>query len=138
MTIDINLSELKYLSSHLDPRECRRLVACLYRDNQKSENCINSLLEWNDYKKGETGHEILSRYLRFIGRRDLADWLAKTTFNELANDLRDSLGFQLETNKTTLTPSSRFAIFSITFFFSYLYLQSKHFYSQINLNSFFS
>lgn len=29
-TIDINLSELEYIASHLDPFECRRLIAALH------------------------------------------------------------------------------------------------------------
>ena len=29
-TIDVNLSELEYLAAHLEPRECRRLVAALH------------------------------------------------------------------------------------------------------------
>ena len=29
-TIDVNLAELEYLAAHLDPYECRRLVAALH------------------------------------------------------------------------------------------------------------
>lgn len=32
-TIDVNLSELEYLAAHLEPAECRRLVAALHYDD---------------------------------------------------------------------------------------------------------
>ncbi|XP_015109798.1 uncharacterized protein LOC107036372 [Diachasma alloeum] len=106
-TIDINLSELEYLAAHLDPFECRRLVAALhYKTYELPENiagaerridedipCLRQLLHWNNSPSegvGET-HEDLEHRLRQINRHDLANWLGKTVFKELGTDIEKSL-----------------------------------------------
>lgn len=61
----------------------------------KDTSCIYLLLHWNSSKnegKGET-HEIIQHRLRQIGREDLAEWLGKTTFQELGKDIRAGLNF---------------------------------------------
>lgn len=55
--------------------------------------CLRLLLHWNstpDEGRGQT-HEMLFRRLRQIGRDDLAEWLGKTVFHELGEDLKRSL-----------------------------------------------
>ncbi|XP_058798118.1 uncharacterized protein LOC131668192 [Phymastichus coffea] len=106
-TIDVNLSELEYLAARLDLQECRRLVAALhYHNYELPENledaesnigedmsCLRLLLHWNSRVSEGLGqsHELLERRLRQLGRRDLADWLGKTTFRELGKDLLRSI-----------------------------------------------
>ncbi|XP_044272649.1 uncharacterized protein LOC123016362 [Tribolium madens] len=106
-TLDLNFAELKYLSDHLLPEECRRLVAAahfksymmpneLWQAEQalpKDEPCIELLLHWNSAEgegKGDT-HESLEHRLRQMGRYDLADWLGRTVFHQLGEDLERSL-----------------------------------------------
>ncbi|XP_015518303.2 uncharacterized protein LOC107223204 [Neodiprion lecontei] len=106
-TIDINLSELEYLAGHLDPSECRRLVAALhYNSFELPENisgaerkvnddipCLRQLLHWNSSPgegRGQT-HEDVEHRLRQLKHNDLADWLGKTTFKQLRNDLDRAL-----------------------------------------------
>lgn len=51
------------------------------------------LLHWNsEYGEGlgET-HEVVGHRLRQIGRHDLADWLGKTVFHELGQEMKRSL-----------------------------------------------
>ncbi|XP_025836455.1 uncharacterized protein LOC112906479 [Agrilus planipennis] len=120
-TIDLNLPELQYLADHLHKEECKRLVAALhFKSYDKpclldlAENkvpsdptCLELLLHWNSTPgegKGET-HEILLHRLRQIGRDDLADWLGKTVFHQLGNDLEREINealddFQNVTEKT--------------------------------------
>ncbi|KAK5640809.1 hypothetical protein RI129_009356 [Pyrocoelia pectoralis] len=106
-TIDLNLAELQYLADHLHAEECRRLVASLHFNSYNTpkaldiaeENvskdipCIRLLLHWNSQKgegKGET-HEVLQHRLRQLGHSDLADWLGKTVFHELGEELMENL-----------------------------------------------
>ncbi|KAB0800031.1 hypothetical protein PPYR_07911 [Photinus pyralis] len=106
-TIDLNIAEFQYLADHLHPEECRRLVASLHFSSYKEpkaldvaeENvskdipCIRLLLHWNSQKgegKGET-HEVVQHRLRQLGRADLADWLGKTVFHELGEELMEEL-----------------------------------------------
>lgn len=102
-TIDVNIAELRYLADHLTPLECRRLVAALHfksfnipnsldqaeRKVPTDETCLQLLLHWNSKTgegRGET-HELLEHRLRQIGKGGLADWLGKTVFKQLGNDL---------------------------------------------------
>ncbi|KAJ8682303.1 hypothetical protein QAD02_018095 [Eretmocerus hayati] len=106
-TVDINLSEFRYLANHLKPFECRRLVAALHYDTyelpedldeaarklSKDMKCLNLLLHWNSAEsegRGET-HAVLEQRLRQLGHKKLADWLGKTTFKELSKDLLNSV-----------------------------------------------
>ncbi|XP_048507542.1 uncharacterized protein LOC125500142 [Athalia rosae] len=106
-TIDVNLSELEYLAGHLNPSECRRLVAALHymtfelpesiagAERKLDENipCLRLLLHWNSSPgegRGQT-HEDIEHRLRQLNRNDLADWLGKTTFKELGRDLGRAL-----------------------------------------------
>ncbi|GLV34865.1 hypothetical protein CBL_09345 [Carabus blaptoides fortunei] len=106
-TVDVNMPELQYLADHLQPNECRRLVAALHfksynqlnaldaAESQVSEDipCLRLLLHWNSARGeglGET-HELLYRRLHQIGRDDLAEWLGNTVFYELGQELKRSL-----------------------------------------------
>ncbi|KAJ8979982.1 hypothetical protein NQ317_013731, partial [Molorchus minor] len=111
-TIDLNAAELQYIGDHLTPEECRRLLAAAHykvylepnaldqaeRKVSKDISCIELLHHWNSQPgegKGET-HELLEHRLRQMGKYDLADWLGKTVFHELAVDLNRSLEHGLE------------------------------------------
>ncbi|XP_051158504.1 uncharacterized protein LOC127279861 isoform X5 [Leptopilina boulardi] len=100
-------SDDEYIASHLDPFECRRLVAALHYSSQdlpKSLSgaerkvneeipCLRQLLHWNmstNEGKGKT-HEELERRLRQMNRNDLAEWLGKETFKQLGKDLGRAL-----------------------------------------------
>ncbi|RZC41116.1 L-xylulose reductase, partial [Asbolus verrucosus] len=106
-TIDLNFAELEYLADHLLPEECRRLVAAAHfksymepnfldqaeRAIPKDEPCLQLLLHWNSAEgegRGET-HEALEHRLRQMGKYELADWLGKTVFHQLGEDLENSL-----------------------------------------------
>ncbi|GJQ73532.1 hypothetical protein Trydic_g13884 [Trypoxylus dichotomus] len=106
-TIDVNLPEYQYIANHLEPQECRKLVAALHFHSydlppsvNEAENlldkdvpCIRLLLHWNSSPgegRGET-HEALTHRLRQLGREDLADWLGRTVFHELGKDIERSL-----------------------------------------------
>lgn len=106
-TIDINLSELQHIADHLHPDECRRLVASLHFNSYEEPNsldqaerkvpkdvpCVQMLIHWNSQAgegRGQT-HEVVMRRLNQLGRRDLADWLGRTVFNQLGKDLEHSL-----------------------------------------------
>ncbi|XP_014235988.1 uncharacterized protein LOC106658502 [Trichogramma pretiosum] len=120
-TIDLNLQELEYLAAHLRAKECRLLVAALHFDSyelpkqlseaeaaiSKKIPCLRQLLHWNSSPGEGAGktHQHLEHRLRQIGRRDLADWLGKTTFRELGKDVlravNDSFGQLVPTEETT-------------------------------------
>ncbi|XP_022916544.1 uncharacterized protein [Onthophagus taurus] len=121
-TVDVNLPELQYLADHLDPKECRKLVAALHFHSYdlpnnieeaelrlaKDMSCIRLLLHWNGTPgegKGET-HEVLSRRLRQLGRQDLSDWLGRTVFHELGKDIERSLDAPFKAFLTTSPPKS--------------------------------
>ncbi|KAK0173055.1 hypothetical protein PV328_006309 [Microctonus aethiopoides] len=106
-TIDVNLSQFEYLASHMDEFECRQLIAALHyitydlpqsmagaiRKIDENTSCLSHLLHWNSSPaegKGQT-HEHLQHRLRQINRIDLADWLGKSVFKELSNDLNNIL-----------------------------------------------
>lgn len=107
MTIDTNFAEFQHLADHLRFDECRRLIAALHFGDYEEPNaldqaerripkdipCLNALLHWNSASgegRGET-HEILQHRLRQIGRFDLADWLGRTVFRQLGEDVKRSL-----------------------------------------------
>lgn len=50
-TIDINLSELEYIASHLDPFECRRLVAALHYSSQDLPKSLSGAGTLSLFKK---------------------------------------------------------------------------------------
>ncbi|KAF2894508.1 hypothetical protein ILUMI_11669 [Ignelater luminosus] len=102
-TVDLNLPELQYLADHLRPDECRFLVAALHFKSYEQPNaleqaeekvskdipCLRLLLHWNSAPgegRGET-HEAVQHRLRQLGRNDLADWLGKTVFHELGEEM---------------------------------------------------
>ncbi|XP_076226651.1 uncharacterized protein LOC143174871 [Nomia melanderi] len=102
-TIDVNINELEYLASRLNPFECRRLIAALHYTAYELPNnlaeaernvdddipCIRHLIHWNSSPaegKGKT-HESLAHRLRQINRNELADWLGKSAFTQLGKDL---------------------------------------------------
>ncbi|KAJ8948438.1 hypothetical protein NQ318_007961, partial [Aromia moschata] len=106
-TIDLNTAELQYLADHLTPEECRRLIAAAHFKSYQEPNaldqaerkvskdvpCIALLHHWNSQQgegKGET-HELLEHRLRQMEKNELADWLGRTVFHELAVDLNRSL-----------------------------------------------
>ncbi|KAL0128634.1 hypothetical protein PUN28_003785 [Cardiocondyla obscurior] len=106
-TIDVNLSELEYLVARLNPFECRRLIAALHyttydlpknlaaaeRKVDEEIPCLRQLLHWNsspDEGRGKTHAAIIHR-LRQLNRNDLAEWLGKTTFQQLGKDLEKSI-----------------------------------------------
>ncbi|KAL7300184.1 hypothetical protein TKK_0007029 [Trichogramma kaykai] len=123
-TIDLNLQELEYLAAHLRAKECRLLVAALHFDSyelpkqlreaeaaiSKKIPCLRQLLHWNSSPGEGAGktHQHLEHRLRQIGRRDLADWLGRTTFRELGKDVlravNDSFGQLVPTEETTSSP----------------------------------
>lgn len=70
----------------------------------KDESCLELLEHWNSEKgegKGET-HEVLEQRLRQMEKNELADWLGRTVFRELGQDLNKSLkeGFNEILNNT--------------------------------------
>lgn len=68
------------------------------RKIEKDVECIDLLHHWNSEEgegKGET-HEVLEHRLRQMGKVELADWLGKTIFRELAEDLNRSLDKDLD------------------------------------------
>ncbi|GBP42384.1 hypothetical protein EVAR_30017_1 [Eumeta japonica] len=105
----MNIPEFEYIADHLTEEECRHLVAALHfvsydlpaslsaaeRKVPLDVPCINLLLQWNSGKeKWEgygKGHEEVAHRLRQLGKRDLADWLGKTVFDDLAKDVNDTL-----------------------------------------------
>uniref|UniRef100_A0ABD2X9V8 Death domain-containing protein n=1 Tax=Trichogramma kaykai TaxID=54128 RepID=A0ABD2X9V8_9HYME len=72
--------------------------------------CLRQLLHWNSSPGEGAGktHQHLEHRLRQIGRRDLADWLGRTTFRELGKDVlravNDSFGQLVPTEETTSSP----------------------------------
>ncbi|CAB3238321.1 unnamed protein product [Arctia plantaginis] len=108
-TIDITLPEFVYLSDHLTSEECHRLFASLHfitYDLPSTVNnaekkvprdipCIKLLLRWNTGQKKWEGkrktHMEVEHRLRQIGRIDLADWLGKAVFNNLAKSMNNTL-----------------------------------------------
>ncbi|XP_026669044.1 uncharacterized protein LOC113464283 [Ceratina calcarata] len=102
-TIDVNLNELEYLAARLDPFECRRLITALHYHSYELPNnlpeaernvdddvpCFRHLLHWNGSPAEGKGnsHEALTHRLRQINRNDLADWLGRSAFKQLGNDL---------------------------------------------------
>ncbi|KAK4874916.1 hypothetical protein RN001_014276 [Aquatica leii] len=127
-TVDLNLPELEYLANHLHSEECRKLVASLHFKSyekpqalevaeinvSKDIPCIRLLLHWNSQPgegKGET-HEILQHRLRQIGRSDLADWIGKTVFHQLGEEMMEDLKHPFdevlnatETHEHVVTPT---------------------------------
>ncbi|XP_074025827.1 uncharacterized protein [Leptinotarsa decemlineata] len=106
-TTDLNSAELQYLADHLTSEECRRLIAAAHFETYQEPNsldqaqrkipkdlpCIQQLHHWNSEPgegKGDT-HEALAHRLRQMGKIELADWLGKTVFHQLAVDLNRSL-----------------------------------------------
>lgn len=108
-TIDMNIPEFQYIADHLTLEECVKLVAALHfvsyelpaafsaaeRKVPEDVPCINLLINWNSGKeqwegRGKT-HEEVEHRLRQIGKINLADWLGKTVFHQLAKDINDSL-----------------------------------------------
>ncbi|KAK9877818.1 hypothetical protein WA026_020053 [Henosepilachna vigintioctopunctata] len=117
-TIDINSSELKYLSDHLTSEECRKLVAAAHFNSydlptalseaelkiSKDLSCFELLLHWNSSPgegKGRS-HELLERRLRQLDKKELADWLGNKVFDQVGKDLSHALGdeFSTEGNDT--------------------------------------
>ncbi|XP_026468924.1 uncharacterized protein LOC113372797 [Ctenocephalides felis] len=118
-TIDMNLSEIEYIADHLEPQECKELAALLHfkaynapKDLHIAERkisdeipCIRLLLHYNIEKgegKGAT-HVDMEIRLRQIGREDLANWLGRTVFHQLAVTLNKTILGEapLEENSTT-------------------------------------
>ncbi|XP_030036575.2 uncharacterized protein LOC115452248 [Manduca sexta] len=119
-TIDINVSELLYLSHKLTPKVCRKLYAALQfltydlpatltaveQRISSNETCFKLLAKWNSGTekwegKGKSHIEVEHR-LRQIGRRDLADWLGKTVFHKLSVNVMDALSDSFIENDTEL------------------------------------
>lgn len=51
------------------------------------------MIHWNSAVgegKGET-HDVIEHRLRQMDKQELADWLGKTVFHQLSNDLKESL-----------------------------------------------
>ncbi|KYB25994.1 hypothetical protein TcasGA2_TC034023 [Tribolium castaneum] len=134
-TLDLNFAELKYLSDHLLPEECRRLVAAahfksymlpneLWQAEQalpKDESCIDLLLHWNSAVgegRGDT-HETLEHRLRQMGRYDLADWLGRTVFHQLGEDLERSLTEGLGDLANETTAADNFSMPTLVPFVEY-------------------
>lgn len=121
-TIDISLSDFGYLSDHLTTAECQRLFASLHfisydlpenLDNAvkkvpKDIPCIKLLLRWSSGQEKWEGkrktHMEIEHRLRQIGRKDLADWLGKTAYHNVAKDLNHTLtnATYFENNKIVL------------------------------------
>lgn len=104
-TTDVNLEHLKYLANHLLESECKKLVALLYSTSYDipsalsiaikaipDETCIKLLIKWNSGReKGEGAtktHVDIAHRLRQLKRNDLAEWLAKSIFRKLSNDVK--------------------------------------------------
>lgn len=121
-TIDMNIPEFEHIANHLTTEECIRLVASLHftsydlpaalsaaeRKVPDDVPCINLLLNWNSGTqpwegRGKT-HEEIEHRLRQIGKVELADWLGKTVFHELAKEINDTFLNRdpFEANTTTL------------------------------------
>lgn len=69
------------------------MQSILERKISKDVPCLNALLHWNSAPgegKGET-HEAIEHRLRQLGRYDLADWLGRTVFHQLGEDLKRNL-----------------------------------------------
>jgi hypothetical protein len=52
-------------------------------------SCLKLLIRWNSQPgegKGET-HVVLTHRLKQLGHKDLADWLSRTVFHQLGQDL---------------------------------------------------
>ncbi|XP_034937326.1 uncharacterized protein [Chelonus insularis] len=111
-TIDVNIGELQYLAIHLDPYECRRLIAALHytsydlpkdisgavRKVHEDIPCFQHLLHWNTSPtegRGKTHADLVLR-LRQLNRKDLADWLSKIVFQKLGKDVVRSIDKSFE------------------------------------------
>lgn len=108
-TINLNLPQLEYIANHLKPDECRQLIASLHlteydlppsyknaiADVPKDIPCIKLLVKWNSgielWEGHGKSHQDVEHRLRQLGKTDLADWLGKTVFHQLAKDINDSL-----------------------------------------------
>lgn len=85
--------------SWISSRTIVKLIFIKYLLQQKERNvdeeipCLRLLLHWNSGISEGLGesHELLERRLRQLGHRDLADWLGKTTFQELGKDLQRAI-----------------------------------------------
>lgn len=106
--IDMNNEQLKHIANHLTEKDCRRLIASLhfssyelpanltkYEAKIPKAPCIDLILQYsegNEPWQGENKtHEQISRRLRQIGKSDLANWVGKTVFHQLAKDINDTL-----------------------------------------------
>lgn len=108
-TIDMNIAEFEYLADHLTLEDCRKLVAALHfvsyelpaalsaaeRKVPDDVSCLTLLINWNSGRekwegRGKT-HEEIEHRLRQIGNTELADWLGRTVFHQLAKDINESL-----------------------------------------------
>ncbi|CAH2095237.1 unnamed protein product [Euphydryas editha] len=107
--LDMNNEQLKYIANHLSEKDCRRLIASLHFSSfelpknvseyetkiPEAVPCIDLLLQYsngNEPWQGENKtHEQISRRLRQIGKKELADWVGKTVFHQFAKDINDTL-----------------------------------------------
>ncbi|KAL3276007.1 hypothetical protein HHI36_020738 [Cryptolaemus montrouzieri] len=122
-TIDINVPELEYLANHLTLDECRKLIAAAHFTNfelpnalseaelriSKDLSCFELLVHWNSSPgegKGRS-HEVLGHRLRQLGKFQLADWLGRTVFQKIGQDLEKALDEGLKSSSSdtfTLEP----------------------------------
>lgn len=61
-------------------------------------SCLRQLLHWNDSPaegRGKT-HATIAHRLRQLQRDDLADWLGKTAFKQLGEDLDAAISLPFE------------------------------------------
>ncbi|XP_021207094.1 uncharacterized protein LOC110386103 [Bombyx mori] len=108
-SLDITNAELTYLSQRLTLNECRLLLTTLYAKPYNTSDklisipksipnkatCLKLLLEWNrgdaDLRDNEKCHVDVAHIMRKLKRDDLADWLEKSVFKNLAKDVNDTL-----------------------------------------------
>ncbi|KAK6624209.1 hypothetical protein RUM44_011068 [Polyplax serrata] len=117
-TIDINYSEYQYLADRLTDEECHTLIAALHFQEFELPNglnaaerrlpndvpCIDLLFHWNsavNEGKGETHVQVCHR-LNQIGRDDLAQWLSKTVFHHMSENIGNYMNFSKCDNKSCL------------------------------------
>jgi hypothetical protein len=101
-TFDMNIHELQLVADHLASDECRQLVALLQTTDPgcsaghgKVEAhtipdipCLDLLVSWDNTQGKDLSFHDISYCLEQIQRRDVADALAETVFNEKADTIQ--------------------------------------------------
>ncbi|XP_061379876.1 uncharacterized protein LOC133319445 [Danaus plexippus] len=104
--IDMNVPQFSHIANSISHQECIKLIASLRYNsyempssltsvNSNNMSCVWLLIDYSDGKEswqgGNKTHGVIAHRLRQLGRSDLADWLCKAVFHQLAKDINDTI-----------------------------------------------